>query len=111
MQDITEPYVEPLVWAKLDSMSSKYNSADIREDKFKFGKKDNLQLLKENNEDIEKSISNEHFIIQVNIFQKFFFDYTFLRLFAHKVYLPNRTICKLSDKSVNKRGFLKIINL
>jgi hypothetical protein len=103
VQDITEPFIEPLVWAKLSSMSSKYNSADIREDKFKFGKKDNLQLLKEKDGDIKKSISNEHFIIQVNNFQKFFFDYTFLRLFAQKVHLPDRTVYKLSDKSVNKR--------
>ena len=83
VQDITEPYVEPLVWAKLDSMSSKYNSADIHEDTFKFGKKDNLQLL--NDKVIKKSISNEHFIIQVNNFQKFSSNF-FKRLFAHKIY-------------------------
>ena len=83
VQDITEPYVEPLVWAKLDSMSSKYNSADIHEDTFKFGKKDNLQLL--NDKVIKKSISNEHFIIQVNNFQKFSSNF-FKRWFPHKIY-------------------------
>lgn len=83
LQDITEPYVEPLVWAKLHSLSSKYNSTDIHEDIFKFGKKDNLQLL--NDKVIKKSISNDHFTIQVNNFQKLFSN-LFMRLFAHKIY-------------------------
>ena len=65
VQDLTEEYFEPKVWAKLAASSPKYyESADIMDEVFNFGKNDNPNLVNKKENDLFKSCSKEHFTIK-----------------------------------------------
>ena len=63
-QDLTMPYLGPVVWAKLRAFTPKYNDADIQEDVFTFGRSKNLHLVNKKVNEVYKSASKEHFIIK-----------------------------------------------
>ena len=63
IQDVTEPpYVSK--WATLSSISEMFNSKDIVEDIFEFGKNLNADLVSSKGADIMTSVSNRHFLIE-----------------------------------------------
>jgi hypothetical protein len=64
IQDVTLPYVSK--WAHLSSMSIMFNSKDINEDVFEFGKNINADLVSAEGADIMTSVSNHHFRIERN---------------------------------------------
>ena len=60
--DVTEPYIDPSKWAKLTTLSDeKFNSVDVFDDTFQFGKKNNFYLATD--PEVRKSVSNHHFMI------------------------------------------------
>ena len=65
VQDLTEEYFGPKVWAKLAASNPKYyESADIVDEVFNFGKNHNPNLVNKKENDLFKSCSKEHFTIK-----------------------------------------------
>ena len=104
IQDVTEPYIDPSKWAHLASMSDKkFNSVDIFDDTFQFGKKNNSYLVKD--PEIEKSVSNHHFMISRIEKKAYIFD-----LSTYGTYLNGVLIGKGKSRDLDHTDRISILN-
>ena len=94
VQDVTEPYIVPSKWAHLSSMTDKiFDSVDIIDDIFKFGKKNNSFLVKD--PEIIKSVSNNHFMISKIGKKAYICDTSTYGTYLNEVLIGKEKTCEL----------------